>query len=333
MALGTQMRRRKFIAGLGGALVWPLAVHGQQPAMPVVGYFYPTTPEQSANLTAAFQQGLSDQGFVEGRNVAIEYRFARNDISVVPELVADLVRRRVAVIAATGGERGALEAKAATTNIPIVFETGNDPVENGLVASLNRPGGNVTGISAMNLELDGKRLALLAEAAPKAVRIGWLTSDLTGPMAQAQVKYLPTAAAALGREIEIFVATNSREVDEVIASLVEKRIGALSITASPLLDSFRVQIAMGAARHAIPTIHNRRYFAEAGGLMSYGANPEENWRLVGNYVGRILKGEKPAELPVVRPTRFEFVINLQTARLLRINIPPTLLAVANTVIE
>src|SRR5262249_29305094 len=185
-------------------------------AMRVVGDYYRATAEQGANLTATFRQGLSDQSFVQGRNVAIEYHFGRNDPSKIPELIGDLVRRRVAVIAATGGEAGALAAKAATTNIPIVFETGNDPVENGLVASLNRPGGNVTGISAMNLELEGKRLALLAEAAPKAARIGWLTSALTGPMAQALVKYLPTAAAALGREIEIFVATNSREIDEVI---------------------------------------------------------------------------------------------------------------------
>jgi putative ABC transport system substrate-binding protein len=323
------MRRREFIAGLGGAVAWPPAARAQQAGIPVVGYFYPGL-EQTV-LESAFRKGLSDLGF-EGRSVAIEYRYARNDPSRTAELLTDLVRRRVAVIAATGGAEGALAAKAATSTIPIVFEIGGDPVQNGLVSSFNRPGGNLTGVSALNSVLDAKRLALLAECVPTAVRIGVLLSDHTSPDNQARLRDLPTIAASLGRQIEPLIATDSRQIERVFASLAEKRIGALYVTPSPIFFSLRVQIATAAARYAIPAVGSRAT-VDAGGLMSYGANPADNWRLVGTYVGRILKGEKPADLPVLQPTKFEFVINMYTARLLRLAVPPTLLALATEVIE
>jgi putative ABC transport system substrate-binding protein len=327
------MRRREFITVLGGAAAgWPLAARAQQPAMPVIGYFFPGMPEQTGRA-AAFRKGLGEYGVVEGRNVAIESRFASNDSSRSPEFVADLVRRKVTVIAATGGETGALAARAATTTIPIVFEIGGDPVELGLVASFNRPGGNVTGVTAMNLELDGKRLAILAELVPGAARIGVLMTSPLIAINQARIAYIQAAAVALGRQIEVLPTASSREIDEVFASLAQKQIGALLVSAQPTYYSLRAQIATTAARHGIPILSGDPALAEAGALVSYGSAPEDNWRLVGVYVGRILKGEKPADLPVVRPTKFEFVINLQTARLLRIQIPPTLLALADRVIE
>jgi putative tryptophan/tyrosine transport system substrate-binding protein len=327
-----KVQRREFITVLAGAAAaWPRAARAQQQsAMPVVGYFHPGLPEPSADNTAAFRQGLGELGFVEGSNVAIEYRFAGNDASKIPEMMADLVRRRVAVIAATGGSDGARAAKAATATIPIVFETGGDPVEDGLVTSFNRPGGNATGVTAMNRDLHGKRLALLAEAVPKAARFGVMMSDFQN---QGAIQSLPTISASLGRQLEALVVANTREIDEVFASLAEKRIDALYVTVDILLNNSRVQVATLAARYAMPTISGQRSFVDAGGLMSYGSPSGANYRLVGSYVGRILKGEKPADLPVVRPTRFEFAINLQTARLLRIELPPTLLAIADAVIE
>ena len=329
----TRIKRRDLITLLGGAAAaWPLAAGAQQPALPVVGYFFPGMPEQTGRA-AAFRKGLSEHGFVEGRNVVIESRFARNDSSQSPELVADLVRRRVAVIAATGGEPGALAAKAATTTIPIVFEVGGDPVELGLVASFNRPGGNVTGVTAMNLDLDGKRLGILAELVPGAVRIGVLVPSFLSATTQTRIASIQAAAVALGRQIEVLPASSSREIDEVFASLAQRRIGTLLVSANPQYYSLRAQITTTAARLAIPILSGDPALAEAGALVSYGSAPEDNWRLVGVYVGRILKGEKPADLPVVRPTKFEFIINMQTARLLRIQIPPTLLALADRVIE
>jgi putative ABC transport system substrate-binding protein len=324
------MRRRKFIAALGGAAAWPLAARAQQPAMPVVGYFYPGLDETL--YTPAFRKGLGELGFVEGRNVAIEYRFGRNDPSRTPELIADLVRRRVAVIAVTGGSAGALAAKTATSTIPIVFEIGNDPVEDGLVASFNRPGGNVTGVAALNSELEGKRLSLLAELVPTAARIGVLTQSVSS-QARALLRDLPTIADSLRRQIEVLFAPDSRQVEAAFASLAEKHIDALYVRPGPTLDSFRVQIATAAARYAVPAVYPFRSFVDAGGLMSYGADQADDWRIVGTYVGRILKGEKPADLPVQRPSKFEFVINMQTARLLGLTVPPTLLATATDVIE
>jgi putative ABC transport system substrate-binding protein len=325
------MRRREFIAGLGAA-AWPLVARAQQPAMPMIGYLYPGLPEQ-ADITAAFNKGLNELGFVEGRNFAIEYRFAGNDRSRIPELLADLVRRRATVLAVTGGMDGARAAKALTATIPIVFEIGNDPVEEGLVTSFNRPGGNLTGVTAMNLDLEGKRLSLLATLAQTAPRIGVLTTDLTGYVNQARVRELPKAAAALGRQIEFLVAADGDEISKVFADLEEKQIGALYVGPSPIYGSFQIEIAAAAARYKMPVMYAWRSFVEAGGLMSYGASPVENWRLVGNYVGRILKGEKPADLPVQRPSKFELIINLKTAKALGLTIPETLLATADEVIQ
>jgi putative ABC transport system substrate-binding protein len=328
------MQRREFITLLGGAAsALPLAARAQQPAMPVVGYLYPATEETI--LASAFRKGLSEIGFVEGRNVAIEYRYARNDVSRMPELAADLVRRRVAVIAATGGSRGVIAAKAATSTIPIVFEIGDDPVAEGFVASLNRPGGNLTGVAALNFELDAKRLGLLVELVPKAERIGVIVAntptDTTGD--QARMRDLPAAAAALGRQIEILFAPDGPAVETVFARLSEKRIDALYVTPNTIYNGLRVQIATAAARYAIPTLYSGQSMVEAGGLISYGIDAADNWRIVGNYVGRILKGEKAADLPVQQPAKFQLAVNLPTARLLGITVPPTLLLAATQVIE
>jgi putative ABC transport system substrate-binding protein len=287
-----------------------------------------------AGVERAFRNGLSEHGFVEGRNVIIEARFARNEQDRLPQLAADLVRRRVSVIASTGGPAPALAAKAATTTIPIVFETGSDPVQDGLVASFNRPGGNITGISAMNAELDGKRLELLTELVPRAVRIGVLISQLRQlAVTQTRIRKIDTAAAALGRQIELFYPTNSSEIDEFFVGLAQRQIDALFVSASTIYYSLRVKIATAAAQHAIPTLGADREMANAGTLASYGSDVEDNWRLVGTYVARILKGEKPADLPVMQPTKFLFVINLQTARKLGVVIPTALLARADEVIE
>jgi putative ABC transport system substrate-binding protein len=325
------MKRREFITLVGGAAAWPLAARAQQPAMPVVGYFYPGV--EDTVITSAFRKGLSELGFVEGRNVAIEYRFGRNDFSRTSELIADLVHRRVAVIAATGGAPGALAAKGATTTIPIVFEIGNDPVEDGLVASFNRPGGNITGVAALNIELDAKRLSLLAELAPTAARIGVLTPNVTSSGSLARQRDLPAITASLRRQIEILLAPDSRQVEAVFASLAQKHIGALYVAPGPIYRGFRAQIATAAARYGVPAIYASRSFVDAGGLMSYGPDAADDWRIVGTYVGRVLKGEKPADLPVQQPSKFEFVLNLQTARLLGITVPPTLLALVTELIE
>jgi putative ABC transport system substrate-binding protein len=329
------MKRRQFITLLGGAAAaWPLAARAQQPALPVVGYFHPGLEEPGAPiLTPAFRKGLGELGFVEGRDLAIEYRFGRNDPSRTSELIADLVRRKVAVLATLGGPGGALAAKAATTTIPIVFEIGSDPVEIGLVASFNRPGGNVTGIAALNGVLDAKRLGLLVELVPAVARIGVLLTTVTSVATQARLRELPRAAAALGRQIEVLPAPDSREIETVFASLAEKRIDALYVPPNPIYGSLRVQIATAAARHAIPVVYGERLMVDAGGLMSYGADTADDWRIVGTYVGRILKGEKPADLPVQQPIKFELAINLKTAKALGLAVPDKLLALADEVIE
>jgi putative ABC transport system substrate-binding protein len=326
------MIRRLFIRLLVGAAAWPVAARAQQPAVPVVGYFHPGSGQFDL-VKLAFRKGLGELGFVEGRNVAVEYRFGGNDPSRIPELVADLVRRGVAVIATTGGPLGALAAKAATTTIPIVFEVGGDPVEIGLVASLNRPGGNVTGIAVLNNVLDAKRLGLLAELVPTAARIGVLLSITTMSTPLARMRDLQTIATALGRQIETLPAKNSRQIEAVFARLADLRIDALYVPPSPLYGSLRAEIAAAAAHHAIPVVYGERLMVEAGGLMSYGADTGDDWRIVGNYVGRILKGEKPADLPVTQPTKFELVINLTTAKALGLTVPPTLLTRADEVIE
>jgi putative tryptophan/tyrosine transport system substrate-binding protein len=327
------MQRRQFISLLGSAAAaWPLAARAQQAALPVVGFVYPSVPELSAGIVAAFRKGLNETGFVEGRNVTIEFRFGYNDIAQLPKLAADLVDRRVAVIATPGSTPSALAAKAATATIPIVFGIGPDPVEIGLVASLNRPGGNITGITSMNAELGAKRLGLLHELLPSAVRFAVLVNP-NNRNAEPLTRDAQATASAIGREIEIFAASSAREIDAAFVSLVQKRADALLVSPDPLFDSRRVQLVTLATHHRLPTIYSFRENVEIGGLASYGSSAAERDRQVGIYAGRILKGEKPADLPVIRADKFEFVINLQTARVLGLDVSPTLLALADEVIE
>jgi putative ABC transport system substrate-binding protein len=327
------MRRRQFISLLGSAAAaWPLAARAQQAALPVVGFVYPSVPELSAGIVAAFRKGLNQTGFVEGRNVTIEFRFGYNDIAQLPKLAADLVDRRVAVIATPGSTPSALAAKAATATIPIVFGIGPDPVEIGLVASLNRPGGNITGITSMNAELGAKRLGLLHELLPSAVRFAVLVNP-NNRNAEPLTRDAQATASAIGREIEIFAASSAREIDAAFVSLLQKRADALLVSPDPLFDSRRVQLVTLATHHRLPTIYSFRENVEIGGLASYGSSAAERDRQVGIYAGRILKGEKPADLPVIRADKFEFVINLQTARVLGLDVSPTLLALADEVIE
>jgi putative tryptophan/tyrosine transport system substrate-binding protein len=328
----SDMRRRKFMTLLGGAAAgWPLAARAQQPAMPVVGFLYAGSPEPIGHLVAAFRKGLTEIGYVEAQNLAIEFRWARNEIDRLPELAADLVRRQVSVIAVPGSLQGAIAAKAATTSIPIVFSIGGDPVQAGLVASFNRPGGNVTGISSMNTELGSKRLGLLHELIPKAERFALLVTN--SPLYEPLIQEVLAGGSAIGRQIDVLYVSTSRDIGAAFASIVQKRVEALVLAPGPLFNNNRVQLATLTARHAVPSIYSSREFAEAGGLMSYGPSITEEFRQTGIYCGRILKGEKPADLPVLRATRFEFIINMQTARALGIEVPPTLLARADEVIE
>jgi putative ABC transport system substrate-binding protein len=326
------MRRRDFIFALGGAAAWPRRLSAQQPALPVVGYLYSGAPETSAPFVAAFRKGLSESGFQEGRNVEIEYRWANNEPERLPELAADLVRRKVAVIVSPGTPIATLAAKAATTTIPIVFRTGADPVQSGLVESLNRPGGNVTGVSAMTAETGSKRLGLLHELLPGAGRFATLI-DPTDPRAEDLRKELQAAISSIGRKVEIRHASSSRDIDTAFASLMEERPDALLPTPQGLFVNRRVQLVTLATRYALPAIYPTREFAEIGGLMSYGSHATDQFRQTGVYAGRVLKGEKPADLPILRASKFEFVINLQTAKVLRIDVPATLLARADEVIE
>jgi putative ABC transport system substrate-binding protein len=326
------MRRREFIAGSGSAAVaWPLAARAQQPAMPVIGYLSFGTPGQDVGTLAGFRKGLSEAGYVEGRNVGMELRYALNDPSRLPELAADLVRRRVTVIATVGGA-ATLAAKALTSTIPIVFNIQGDPVQLGIVASLNRPGGNVTGTNRLNAELGPKRLGLIHELLPRATHF----SVLINPGAASSgtsIANLRPAAAAIGVEIEVFYAGTNAEIDTAFASLVQKRTEAFLVDPQFLFAARRTQILALAARHAVPVIYGNREDVEAGGLMSYGANTKDAPREFGIYAVRILKGEQPADLPIMRSTKFEFVLNLQTAKLLGIDVPPGLLAITDEVIE
>ena len=326
------MSRRDFITLLGGtAATWPLAARAQQPAMPVIGYLDGGSLGTSAHIVAAFRKGLSETGYVEGRNVVVEYHWAEGNYDRLPVLAPDLARRQVAVIVAMGAPV-AVAAKAATATIPIVFGSGVDPVQAGLVASLSRPGGNVTGVTSMNAEIEAKRLGLLLELLPKATRLAVLINP-NNPIAEATVKDAQASASAIGRQLEILAASTNREIDAAFASLVQKRANALLIGPDVFLTNRRVQLATLTVRHGIPAVYAFREFAEAGGLMSYGTSNTERDRQVGVYTGRILKGEKPADLPVLQPTKSEFVINLQTARTLGLEVPPTLLARADEVIE
>jgi len=327
------MRRRTFIAGIGSAAAaWPVVARAQQGALPVVG-FLSVGPREGAGIDnlASFRKGLSETGFIEDRNVTIEYRFANNSgVERLAELAADLVGRRVTVIAANGFG-AAVAAKAATATIPIVFRTANDPVQYGLVASFNRPGGNVTGINDIGRDLAGKRLGLLHELLPGASRFAALVDPSLGRVTESTVADVTAAASAIGSSIEVITASTTREIATAFASTVQKRIAAVSTSA--LFGSRRAQLVTLAAYHRMPAIYPQRSYTEVGGLMSYGTDILDSVRQVGIYTGRILKGEKPSDLPIVRPTKFEFVINLQTARLLGIDVPPTLLATADEVIE
>jgi putative tryptophan/tyrosine transport system substrate-binding protein len=331
--MNAKLQRREFITLLGGAAAaWPLAAQAQQAAMPVIGFVYPGVPELSAGVVAAFRKGLNETGFSEGRNVTVEFRFAYNDNARLPELVGDLVQRGVAVIATPASTPAALAAKAVTATVPIVFGVGADPVEIGLVASFNRPGGNVTGISSMNAELGTKRLGLLHELLPRAERFAVLLNP-NNRNSDALTRDLQATASAIGKQIEVLTATNIREIDAAFASLLQRPTDALVVTPDQLLDSRRVQLVTLATHYRLPAIYPFRENVEIGGLMSYGSSAVERDRQVGIYAGRILKGEKPAVLPVIRAAKFEFVINLQTARVLGLDVPATLLGTADEVIE
>ena len=325
------MRRRAFISLLGGAAAWAVAARGQQVEKPIIGFLSASSPGTRAHLVNAFRRGLREVGYVESQTVAIEYRWADDQYDRLPELAADLIRRQVAVVAATDTP-AAFAAKVASATIPIVFASGGDPVKEGLVASLNRPGGNITGVSFLVSVLGAKQLGLLHELLPTAVRIAVL-ADPNWPITEAYVADVRGAAAALGKPIDVVHASTARDVDMFFASLTQKPVDALVVAPSALSNNRRVHVATLAAFHRVPAIYAFRENAEAGGLMSYGANITDAHRQAGIYVGRVLKGEKPADLPVMQSTKFEFVINLNTARAFGLTFPPGLLAIADEVIE
>jgi putative ABC transport system substrate-binding protein len=329
------MRRREFIAGLGSAAAWPFVARAQQPTMPVVGFLAIGSPDAVTDAAGfdyvvEFRQGLADAGFVEGRNVAIEYRWANNQ--PLPLLAAELVKRQVAVIVAPGGPP-VLAAKAATSTIPIVFSIGADPIEFGLVASLSRPGGNLTGVTGFSRELTGKRLDLLRQMAPLATTVAYIT-DPRARDSEMAMREMLTTARALGRQAIMLEARSGFEIDAAFATLVERGAGALVVGPQILFERNAKKLIDLAARHKIPTIYHGRGFAVAGGLMSYTASMEALWRQIGSlYTAQILRGAKPADLPVQQPTKFKLVVNLSTAKALGIEVPPTLLAIADEVIE
>jgi len=327
------MRRREFITVLGGAAAWPLAARAQQPAMPVVGLVTGGSPEAAVRMGGGFRRGLNEGGYVEGQNVTVEYQWLDGQYDRLPSLMADLVRRRVAVIATPGSNPAALAAKAATTTIPIVFGVGADPIELGLVASLARPGGNATGINFFVADIAAKRLGLLHDLVPKAVRIAVLINPANASTAEATLRDMPEAARAIGLQIVVLNASTGLEIEAAFATLVRDRADALFVGADAFFNSRRVQLANMAARHAIPTAFAVREYVDAGGLMSYGTSLADMYRHVGAYSGRILKGARPADLPVLQSTKFELVINLQTARMLGLTVPDKLLVAADEVIE
>ena len=326
------MKRREFITLIGGVATWPLAARAQQPAMPVIGLLDPRPPDNNAFFVRGFRQGLKETGYVEGENVAIEYRWAENQMDRLPDLAADLVRRRVAVIAASGGFASVSAAKAETTTIPIVFAISEDPVRLGLVASLARPGGNLTGINFLSAELVAKRLELLREMVPAAARLAVLVNP-AGPTPEITLRDVEPAARAIGLQIHVVRASTSREIDAVFATFVRERPDILFVGTDPFFSNRRVQLVHLATRHAIPATYPGRQFPDIGGLMSYGSDLADAYRQVGAYAGRILKGSKPADLPVVQASKFELVINAQMARMLGLTVPPSLLARADEVIE
>ena len=325
------MKRRAFITFLGGAAAWPLAARAQQPAMPIIGLLDSRSPDGMTDRLRAFREGLKDSGYVERENVAIEYRWAENQLDRLPELAAELVRRQVAVIAATS-TNPAFAAKAATTTTPIVFIVGEDPVRLGLVASLARPGGNLTGINILSGELTAKRLNLLREMVPGAARIAVLVNP-ANVMTENALRDVAAAARVMGLQIQVLNASTSGEIDAAFATFVRERPDAIFVGLDVFFISRRAQLVNLASRHALPATYHLREFAEAGGLMSYGSNIVDTFRQAGVYAGRILKGAKPADLPVVQSTKFELVINAWTARMLGLAVPPTLLSTADKVIE
>jgi ABC-type uncharacterized transport system substrate-binding protein len=327
------IRRRDFVTLLGGAAVaWPVAARAQQPAMPVIGYLESRSPDGMTDRLRAFRQGLKDTGYVEGENVRIEYRWAENQLDRLPMLAAELVRQRVSVIATTGGPEVALAAKAATMTIPIVFGITEDPVPYGLVASHSRPGGNATGVNFLITELGSKQLGLLHELIPAAARVGLLVNPKS-LLTERTMRDVTTASSAIGLQVDVVQASDSREIESVFKTLVHNKADALLVGPDAFFVSRRLQLAILAARHALPAVYNVREYAEAGGLMSYGTNVRDAYREIGVYVGRILKGATPADLPVVQSSKFELVINLPAARALGIEVPPNLLARADEVIE
>ena len=327
------MKRRDFITLLGGAAAWPVAARAQQAALPVVAVVNSGSSEAGAPLVAQLHKGLSESGYVEGRNVMVEYHWLEGQYDQLPSITADIVRRRVNVIAPLGSVPAAQAAKAATTTIPIVFYVAEDPVKLGLVASIARPGGNATGVNALTVEVTAKRLGLLHELLPKAARIAVLANPGVASTEESTLRGTRQAARALGLQVQVFEAGSSREIELAFASLVRERADALFVAANAFFTSRRVQLTTLATRHAIPAIYPSRYYVEAGGLISYGPDNSDMVRRAGVYIGRILKGEMPADLPVIQETKFEFAINLTTARALGIEVPPALLATADVVIE
>jgi putative ABC transport system substrate-binding protein len=326
------MRRREFILLIGSATAWPFAAAAQQRAVPVVGFMSGRAPDDSAHLVAAFQQGLAETGFVEGQTVAIEFRWAHGDYNRLPALAADLASRKVTVLVGVGGDVSAVAATKATKTIPVVFGMGGDPVKAGIVASFNRPGGNATGYTLWTSEMESKRLGLLRELVPGVRLIGVLVNPQFPPT-ERELEDLEPAAKAVSQQLFVARADNDAELDAALASFAQQGVGAFLVTAAPFFDTRHDRIIGFAAQNRLPAVYQFREYAAAGGLMSYGPNIVESYGNAGVYVGRILKGEKPADLPVLQPTKFDFVINLKTAKALELTVPPALLAEAGEVIE
>jgi putative tryptophan/tyrosine transport system substrate-binding protein len=331
--MSAKIQRREFITLLGGAAAWPLTAGAQQPAMPVIGFLNSTSPEANTMRLRAFRAGLKELGYVEGENVTIEYRWADGQFDRLPELVAELVRQKVTVIATPGNTPSALAAKAASSTIPIVFAVSEDPVRLGLVSSLARPGGNLTGINFLNVELLAKRLELLRQLIPSAARVGVLVNPADARNTETTLRELEAAARAMGLQIQVVRASTSSEVETAFTTIARERCDALFVAGDAFLNSRRLQLALLAARHGMPASYGSRDYPEYGGLMSYGTNLTDAFRLAGVYTGRILKGAKPADLPVEQASKFELVFNHPAARILGLAIPPTLLALADEVIE
>jgi putative ABC transport system substrate-binding protein len=328
------MKRRAFIAGLGSAAAWPLVAGAQQPTMPVIGFLNAASPDLFVHVVRAFHLGLTETGYVEGQNVAIEYRWAEDQYDRLPVLAADLVRRRVSVITTGSATLAALAAKAATSTIPIIFLTGADPIQLGLVATLNRPGGNLTGVTTLNTEITPKRLQVLRELLPTSTIMAVLVNPINTPATvETEVRQVQAVAHTLGLQIEVLQASTDGGLDSAFLTLTQRRAGGLVISADTFFSGKSAQLAALASRHAVPTISPYREFVTAGGLMSYGGSVTELYRLVGVYTGRVLNGEKPADLPVQQVTKVEFVINLKTAKALGLTVPISLISRADKVIE